>query len=221
MQMNRFTLDVDAYYVHFQNGFDSYYDPVAVDTVFVATGPSNTKGVEAEGNIALGHGFSIYANVAGGSAKYQEGKNIPNGGLWVANTPTDIEGANLLYQHRNWDVGFVWKRVGSYWQDNGSVNYLINGLTIPYPVDNAVKINSWNLENFFLNYTIKNSSRFRGTKVQLAVNNLADSHSIVGVTPGIAATPSVHYQQDGSDLLNLLPGRSVTITITGGWAPRR
>ncbi len=48
LQMNRFTLDMDAYYVHYQNGYDSYTDPTTGEPIFVATGPSNTKGVEAE-----------------------------------------------------------------------------------------------------------------------------------------------------------------------------
>ena len=47
------------------------------EPVFVATGPSNTKGFEAEGNVALGYGFSVYANVSVGSAKYQTGPNYP------------------------------------------------------------------------------------------------------------------------------------------------
>ena len=47
LKFKRFTLDVDAYYVHFQNGFDSYLDPVTAESVFVATGPSNTKGIES------------------------------------------------------------------------------------------------------------------------------------------------------------------------------
>jgi hypothetical protein len=51
LKLNRFTLDMDAYYVHFQNGYDSYTDPTTGEPVFVATGPSNTKGVEAEGNM--------------------------------------------------------------------------------------------------------------------------------------------------------------------------
>lgn len=218
---NRFTLDADAYYVHFQNGYDSYYDPVAADTLFVATGPSNTKGIEAEGNYALGYGFSLYANASGGSAKYQEGRNFPNGGLNVANSPADIEGFSLLYQHRNWDVGYVFKRVGAYWQDNGTVNYKINGANVPYPIDEAFKIQPWYLENLFVNYTIKNSSRLRGTKIQFAANNLADSHAIVGFTPFTAATAAAHYVPSPSDLLNLLPGRSFSITVTGGYAPRR
>jgi len=221
LKLNRLTLDVDGYYVHFQNGFDSYYDPVAADTLFVATGPSNTKGIEAESNIALGHGFSIYGNVSAGSAKYQEGRNFPNGGLWVALTPTDLEGLNLLYQHRNWDVGFVFKRVGSYWEDNATLNYLINGASVPYPVDQAVSIQPWNLENLFINYTIKNSSHFRGTKIRLAINNLADSHALVDIKPSSKPTAAVHFAPSGLDLLNLMPGRSVSLTITGGWAPKR
>ncbi len=75
--------------------------------------------------------------------------------------------------------------------------------------------------NVFLNYTIKNSSHLRGTKIQLAVNNLANSHNLVGVTPGTAATATAPFVQSPSDLLNLLPGRSISITITGGYAPKR
>jgi len=37
LKLNRFTLDVDAYYVHFQNGYDSYTDPTTLEPVYVAT----------------------------------------------------------------------------------------------------------------------------------------------------------------------------------------
>jgi hypothetical protein len=55
----------------------------------------------------------------------------------------------------------------------------------------------------------------------LAINNLADNHSIVGVTPAIAATATVPYVQSQYDQINLLPGRNVMATLTVGWAPRR
>jgi iron complex outermembrane receptor protein len=221
IKLNRWTLDVDAYYVHFQNGYQNYTDPVTLEPVFVATGPSNTKGIEAEGNVAIGHGFSVYANASIGSAKYQTGMNYPNGGQWVANTPSNIEGVSLLYQHRNWDIGLVYKRVGQYYNDNGSLVYTINGIKVPYPVDQAITIQPWELVNAYVNYTIKNSSRLRGTKIQFAVNNLANAHNLTGVTPATAATASAPFVQSPGDLLNLLPGRSFTITITGGYAPKR
>ena len=221
LKLNRWTLDMDYYYIHFQNGYQSYIDPATTEPVFVATGPSNTKGFEAEGHFAIGYGLSVYGNFSVGSAKYQTGPNFPNGGKWVANTPSNVEGLSVLWQHRNWDMGLTYKRVGTYYNDNGSLGYKINGITIPYPVDEAVKISPFNLTNVFLNYTVKNLSRFRGTKIQFAVNNLADSHSIVGVNPATAATSTTAYVQSPGDLVNLLPGRSFSITITGGYAPRR
>jgi iron complex outermembrane receptor protein len=218
---NRWTLDVDAYYVHFQNGYQSYTDPVTTETVFVATGPSNTKGIEAESNISLGYGFSLYMNGSMGAAKYASGPNYPNGGLWVANTPRNVETGALLWQRGPWDVGFIVKNVGSMYNDNGSYTYTINGVKIPYPINQAIKIDPFDLENFFINYTIKNASRWRGTKIQFAANNLANHHYVVGVTPFVTGTPTAPFVPNSQDLLNLMPGRSFTITVTGGWAPKR
>ena len=221
VKFRRWTLDADAYYVHFQNGYDSYYDPNALDTIFVPTGPSNTKGLEAESNVVVGGGLSLYLNGSLNSAKYQEGANIPNGGLWVAQSPKNIETVAVLWQRRNWDVGLIEKRVGPQYNDNGSLSYLINGAKIPYPVDQAVAIDPFNMVNFFVNYTIKNQSWLRGSRLGLAINNLTDSHNIVGITPGVGPTAAVAYAPSPSDLLNLLPGRSVMATLTVGWAPRR
>jgi iron complex outermembrane receptor protein len=221
LQHDRWTLSGDFYYVHFQNGYASYYDATALESVFVATGPSNTKGVEAEGNVALGHGLSLYGNMSVGSAKYQTGANYPNGGKWVANTPSNIEGLSVLWQHGNFDLGLTYKRVGQYYNDNGSLSYTINGIKVPVPVNEAVTIQPWMLTNVFLNYTIKNSSHLRGTKIQLAVNNLANAHNIVGISPFTAATATTAFAQDPRDQLNQMPGRSISITFTGGYAPKR
>jgi iron complex outermembrane receptor protein len=221
LKYRRWTLDADAYYVHFQNGYDSYTDPTTNESVFVATGPTNTKGLEAESNIVLGWGFSVYANGTMGSAKYQTGPNFPNGGRWVANTPKNVETVSLFWRHQNWDLGLVDKRVGTLYNDNAQLTYLINGVKIPYPVDEAIKINPFNLVNVFANYTVKNGSWLRGSKIGLAVTNLGDKHNIVGVTPFIAPTASAPFVQSPNDLLNLLPGRSVMVTFTAGYAPRR
>ena len=221
LKYNRWTFDADAYYVHFQNGFDSYTDPISQETVFVPTGPSNTRGVEFESNIVLGHGFNLYLNGSKGSAKYAEGPNLPNGGLWVANTPRDIEGIAVFWQKKSWDVGVINKRVGKMYNDNGTLAYLIDGQKLPFPVDQAISLNPFDLTNVFINYTIKNASRFRGTKIQFGVDNLMNSHNVVGITPANAATSTVAYAPSGADLLNLLPGRSISITVTGGYAPKR
>ena len=107
------------------------------------------------------------------------------------------------------------------YNDNGSLTYNFSGIKIPYPVDQAITINPFTLVNVNINYTVKNQSWMRGSKIGLAVNNLADSHNIVGVTPFTAATATAAYVPNTLDQLNLLPGRSVMVTLTAGWAPRR
>jgi iron complex outermembrane receptor protein len=221
LKFNRWTLDLDAYYVHFQNGYDSFLDPVSTESVFVATGPSNTKGLEAESNILIGHGLSFYINGSVGSAKYQTGVNIPNGGMWVANTPKNTEAFGLTYQHKNWDVGIFDKRVGTMYNDNGTFNYVINGAKIPYPVDQAITIQPFSVTNLYVNYTMKGSSFLRGSKLGVSVNNLFDNHNLVGVTPFTAATAAVPFAPNPLDQLNLLPGRSFMVSLTVGYAPKR
>jgi iron complex outermembrane recepter protein len=209
MKHGRWTLDLDAYYVHFQNPYTSFFDTNAQDYVFYPTGPSNTKGIEAESNFLLGAGFSLYLNGTMGSAKYQEGAGIVNGGLWVANTPKNVETVSLLWRHKNWDVGFVDKRVGMLYNDNGTVNQ-------------AIPIDAFNIANLFLNYTVKNQSFLRGSKFGLAINNLANEHSIIGIpTAGLAQALGAPFVPNGNDQLNLLPGRSVLVSFTAGWAPKR
>ncbi len=217
----RWTLDADAYYVHFQNAYDSYTDPTTDELVFVPSGPLNTKGIEAESNIVIGWGFTLYLNASLGSAKYQEGGGWPNGGLWEADSPKNIETISLLYRHTNWDFGLVDKRVGTMYNDNGTLTEMVGGVPIPVPVDQAITIQPFTLVNFFANYTIKNRSWLRGSKLGLAINNLANSHNLVGVTPYTAATAAIAYAPNPGDQVNLLPGRSVMATLTVGWAPKR
>jgi hypothetical protein len=61
----------------------------------------------------------------------------------------------------------------------------------------------------------------RGTRFQLAINNIADNRNIVGIAPATSPTAAVHYAPNGGDFLNILEGRSFTLTITGGYAPKR
>jgi iron complex outermembrane receptor protein len=203
VKFNRWTLDVDAYYSHFQNPYSSFLDSTG-ESFFYQTGPSNTKGIEAEGNIMIGRGFSVYLNGTLGSAKYQEGANYANGGLWIANTPKNTEAIGLTYQVKNWDLGMFNKRVGPMYNDNGTINQ-------------AVAIDPFNVTNLFVNYTFKGDTYLRGTKVRFGINNLLDQHNIVGVVP--ASTKS--NAPAPGDILTLLPARSVSLTVTFGYAPAR
>ena len=88
-------------------------------------------------------------------------------------------------------------------------------------MDQAIKIDPFSVTNVFVNYTIKNTSWLRGSKLGLAVNNLMDNHNLVGITPATAPTAATPFAPSPNDQLMLLPGRSVMATLTVGYAPKR
>jgi iron complex outermembrane recepter protein len=116
-------------------------------------------------------------------------RTIPTVANGWQDAPKNIETVSLLWHHTDWSAGLVDKRVGTMYNDNATLNYIINGISIPFPVDQAYTINPFNIVNVFANYTVKGSSFLRGSKIGLAVNNLANSHNLVGITPAIAPTP--------------------------------
>ena len=71
------------------------------------------------------------------------------------------------------------------YNDNGSMNYLINGQSLPYPVDQAIRIDPFDQTNFYVNYTVRKASFLRGSKIGIAATNLFNGHNIVGVTPAV------------------------------------
>ena len=64
---------------------------------------------------------------------------------------------------------------------------------------------------------LKEASHSRGTKLRFGVTNLFDRHNIIGVTP---ASTKTSLPQPG-DIVALMAGRSVSMTVTFGYAPRQ
>jgi iron complex outermembrane receptor protein len=160
----RATIDVDTYNIRFENDYSSTPDPVSGEPVYFLNGTAATKGVEAESTILVARGLSLYLNGTAGSARYTDTD------LWVQNAPKDTETIGINYSYDSWNVGFFNKRVGRMYNDNGSVH-------------SAVAIDPFNITNLFINYTLRNASAFAQSRIRFSVNNLFDSHAIVGVSP--------------------------------------
>jgi iron complex outermembrane receptor protein len=238
-KLKRVTLDMDFYHVKFQNSYtqSTTLDPV----VFYLQPGSITKGFEAESNIYLFRGLSAYLNASAGNAYYHGtmGVSCTSGtagctastpqlvvptpsGLWVATTPTDTEAEGLTYQNKGFDVGFFNKRVGSLRQDNGA--YHNQGIVNPFTVS-----------NMFLNYTVRAGSWFDQTRIRLSINNLLEEHNLTSL--GLKGTPVTQNLSSGGltykdpfnettpvsglDQLGLLPGRTITLSVTFGITPKR
>ena len=208
LKLKRLTFNADAYHTHFQNSYASALDSQG-NTYYVQTGDSITKGFEAETNVYITHGLSFYANGTAGTAKYAShsvnGTALTNYGQWVANTPANTEALGLTLQQKYLDLGIFNKRIGPMWNDNGSFNQ-------------SIPIDPFNVTNMYFNYTIRNGSRFDQTKFRLSFNNLFDQHNVTGVNP---ATATQNFTPSGTDVLTLLPGRSVMLAVTFGYSPKR
>jgi len=214
LKLKQVTLNADVYYTHFQNSFSMVTDPNNTTGFdWISAGDAVTKGFEGEVNVYITHGLSFYANGTAGNAKYVS-KTIPNAagaqvtnanyGLWVANTPSDTEAFGLTYQQKHFELGIFDKRVGPMWNDNT-------------PFNQVIPINPFNVANVYFNYVLRNGSRWEQTKFRLSVNNVFNSRGIVGVQQ-TATGPA--YSPGASDLLALLPGRSITLTISPGYSPK-
>jgi iron complex outermembrane receptor protein len=245
LKLKKTTLDIDYYHIHFDNSYSSFTPLDTGEPVYFAQPPSVTQGIEGESNIYLSHGLSLYLNASYDNAKYvgsataycngssattcnskTPALNITTpGGLWVANTPSDIETEGLTYQHKAWDAGFFNKRVGTQRLDNSGFH-------------NQSTIDPFTLTNMFLNYTIRGGSRFDQTKVRLSFNNLFGEHSITGdslSTKAVAQTINANgttYSDPfnanfavtpiaGADAVSVLPDRSIILSVTFGLSPRR
>jgi len=193
-QANDYNVNANVYHVKLDNSYTCQTDPADVTTqICFASGTETTQGVELEGTVLVGGGFSVYANGTVGTTKYS------NGG-WVPNAPSDTETLGLIYTDGNWNSSILAKRVGKMYNDS----------TSGQPGNEAYTINPVVLTNMFINYAISNPVSFsKKAKVQLAVNNLFDKHSITAINgAGSDANPLP------GDLITTLPARSIALTLT-------
>jgi iron complex outermembrane receptor protein len=243
LKLKRVTLDADYFHIHFDSGYSSFTPLDTGEPVFYPTPPSLTQGVEAESNIAITNGLSLYLNASYDNAKYTGSaityctpsakgctSSTPTlttptpGGLWVSNTPSDVFTEGLTYQHSAWDAGIFNKTVGTQRLDNGAFH-------------NQAEISPFTLTNLFLNYTLRGNTRFNNTKFRLSFNNIFDEHNITGdsIATGITAdtvTANGTTYADpfnanlavtppsGADAISVLPGRSIMFSVIFGFSPR-
>jgi iron complex outermembrane receptor protein len=216
-KLNRFTLGADVFRVKFQNNYIAYTVPSSNPAYnlneYYLGSDSYTLGFEAEANAALGYGFHLYANGTVDKANYT-GTGVPSG-LNVAATPSYTQDLALTYQAHGLDLGVVEKRVGTYYDDNGTYH-------------NQAYVAPYNNVNLFFNYTIRKHSFFDESKIGFSVNNLFNSENItdviafgnnplpVGSSTYFASTPISPIDQP-----NLTAGRSFTVTFKLGIFPGR
>jgi iron complex outermembrane recepter protein len=211
LKLKQLTLNADYYYSKFQNTYTSNaVSGTDIPVTYVSSGDSVTTGFEGEANVYITRGLSVYANGTVGKAHYV------NTGLWLANTPANTEAIGVTYTQKHFDMGIFDKRVGPMWNDLTLANNQVANQIIP--------INSFNTTNLYFNYILRNGTRFDQTKFRFSVNNLLNERGIVGdqqASNAYANQAAAVYAPGASDQLTLLPGRSISITVTLGFSLRK
>ena len=220
VKLRKLTLNADTYYIRFQNAYTSIPDSNSTNAFdYVTAGDAITRGFEGEANIYISRGLSFYVNGTVGKANYVTGlipnskgglSHNPDYGLWVANTPSNTEAFGLTYQQKRFQLGIFDKRVGPMWNDLSLANGQVANEVIP--------ISPFSVTNAYINFTLHNTSHFSQSKFRLSVNNLFNSRGIVGDQQFANATAT--FAPGPADLLTLLPGRSITITISPAYSPK-
>jgi len=189
------TLAADIYQTKLEGSYTALSPDSSGNVAYIPSGTQKNQGIEAEANFVLGGGFSLYVNATLGSLKYDRT------GLWVAGAPADTESIALNYQRNNWSVNLSANRVGQMYNDDSTGK------------NEAFVIDPVTVANLFANYTIKTPSSFaKQLKLQFGVNNLFDTHAIVGIASATAGSSSATPNK--ADLLTVTPGRSVSLTAT-------
>ena len=192
------TLAANFYHTKLDGSYTALSPDANGNVSYVPSGTQKNTGVEAEANFALGNGFSVYVNATLGSLKYDSGAIA---GQWVAGAPADTQSIALNYQRNKWSVNMSANRVGKMFNDAKDGTH------------EAFVIDPVTVANLFANYTFKTPASFaKQLKLQFGVNNLFDTHSIVGIASATAGSSSVTPNK--ADLLTVTPGRSVSLTAT-------
>jgi iron complex outermembrane receptor protein len=244
VKLKRATLDLSYYHVHFGSGYSSFTPLNTGEPIYYPTPPAVTQGVEAESNISLTHGLSLYLNASYTSAKYNGNAVVyctPSAagctsttapltistpsGLWVASTPSDVLTEGLTYQNKGWDFAIFNKTVGTQRLDDGGFH-------------NEATISPYTLTNMFFNYTIRGGSHFDNTKLRLSFNNLFNENNITGdsiATKVKAVTDTANGTSyadpfntttvgpapiSGADSISVIPGRSIMFSVIFGFSPK-
>ncbi|USI72812.1 TonB-dependent receptor [Sphingomonas morindae] len=197
---SRLSLDADAYYIDFNNKFQSQTVTLAdgtTDTAWYNQGGVIYKGVEGQATYVLGHGFALFAN---GSLNYAKEKTTH---IQVANAPKGTAAGGILYKAGPIRFSLIDKWTGPQY----AIAETFNPATGLNSLDRQVKISSYNTAIVAASY------EWRNLRVGVQVTDLFNSTKITNL--GLSgAGPTATSLNANADQLYFQPGRQISGDIT-------
>ncbi|WP_084292812.1 TonB-dependent receptor [Bradyrhizobium sp. WSM3983] len=181
-QSKDFTLAGDVYYIDFQNMIGSR--TIGGLANYFNAGGAIYKGIEIEGTVHVGNGFSIFGNGSLNSAKSTQT------GQWIAEAPNATLAAGLIYQEGNWYASLTDKWVGSRFGDVGQKQPL----------------SPFNQLDMAITYKVKNPlPNLVAVTAKFGISNILDSRAIADFAgySGGSGTP-LFFTQIGRNIYSSL-----------------
>jgi len=193
-----YTFAANVFHTKLDRAYTALPPDAAGNVGYVLSGTEIDQGVEAEGNYAIGGGFSLFGNATFSSLKYASGAIS---GQCVAGAPRDTETVGLSFIQGPWAVNLSANRIGRAYNDDKA------GVHQSFALAPAI------VSNLNVNYTVSSPfSVVQRIKLQAATNNLQNAHTIVAIAIPVAGCSDA--KPNASDLLTVTPARSVILSAT-------
>jgi iron complex outermembrane receptor protein len=197
---DRVNLTVDAYEIDFSN-YVSQVTDAEKNTLFVNNGNVRYRGLEGEGNVALGLGFAAVLNGSLIRAQFRNdamATPTQRAGDTIPFAPTHTGLLGLLYRRGLWSGSLLTKFVGAEYQGPGG------------SADGPDRrVGSYHYSNLSLTRALDDFVAHRRASAGLEINNL-ENRSPVTDSAGRAAIGAARPL-----LVNVLPKRSFTLFLRG------
>jgi iron complex outermembrane receptor protein len=152
------------------------------------------KGVEAEGTLVIGAGFSLYANASINSAR------LKSDDTWVPLTPNETGVIGLLFKQGPLQASLIDKYVGVRYGD----------------AEDYYRFGGYSTVDASFNYLIGQWAALKAAKIGVTVQNLTNNKSLY-VLDGYSGSSSTAFGANGVPLLFTLPGISVEVNLSASF----
>lgn len=229
-QSKRFTADIDAYYINFDNFITTATDfSVTPNQPYSINGGGVIyKGVEVQASLMLAHAVSAFAAGSVNSAKTKGSDKLSGGDLWVAGAPDHTVSLGLLYDDGSLYGTMLGKRVGARYFGTNSVNLpLVNAVRVPTAaaqiVDPATgrsytanRLGAFDTVDLTLGYRFRATPVGQSLKVEFQIQNLLDNRQATD-TNGRLLAKAGDAIDPAATTYTYLPPRAFSGAITIGF----
>jgi iron complex outermembrane recepter protein len=189
----RYGISLDVYNIDFNNYVSTVTE--GGDTLYVNSGSVLYRGVETEGHLQLGAGFTGVMNASLMRATFQDSfmtSSIQLAGDTIPYAPRYTGLAGLLYTRDRWRASLFAKLIGTEYQGrNGSAD------------GSTYRVGSYSYTNMAVTRFLTDPQSPHDVRLTLSIDNLWNSNAVTD-----NAGPSI----TGPDLVNVLPRRSVMLS---------